>query len=111
VHKAIRAGRIERGADGRIDVEAADRAWLARTRSKSDAPVLGTDSLLAVDSDWSPAAQRERLIAQLAPGLVSADPERLAIALRAAFAAGQNAELVHISHWLDEACAELGLWF
>jgi hypothetical protein len=100
-------GRIERGPDGLIDVEAADRAWLARTRPRIDPPVPGTDSLQAVDSHWSPAAQRKRLIAQLAPGLVGAGHAELVAALRVAFKAGEDAQTVYLGHALDELIAGL----
>jgi hypothetical protein len=57
---------------------------------------------LAVDRHWSPAAQCERLIARLAPGLVGADAERIAEVLCEAFTAGEDAQMIYLGHILDE---------
>ncbi len=49
VHLALRTGRIRRSADGRIDVEEADRAWLANTApsTRGVADVSLTEAQLA----------------------------------------------------------------
>jgi hypothetical protein len=110
VVKALASGRIERDGAGLIDPEVAEAQWALNTGARIVTPLLrvaASPAELAVDRTWSPAAQRERLIARLAPGLVGADAETIAEALREAFTAGDDAQMIHLRHMLDEMCDEL----
>jgi hypothetical protein len=105
VVKALATGRIERDADGLIDAEVADAQWALNTWVRIDTPlprVALRPAELAADRAWSPAAQCERLIARLAPGVVGADAERIREALREAFASGEDAQMIYLGHMLDE---------
>ena len=68
MHKALKAGRIQMSADGRIDPAAADAAWLRNSRvrvrtARRDAPAPAGEG----EADYSKArAERERAEARIA---------------------------------------------
>ena len=87
-HKAVKAGRITRRPDGRLDPVQADREWVQNTRPRVDgrAPSVPPDpdagwvwlpDVLAALQEWDATVggALDRMLDRLAPGLAAAQAE------------------------------------
>lgn len=97
-HKAAKAGRITRRADGRLDPEKADREWMERTREHVNARVPRVPLVNEAEAARAQAvdAAAAQLLADLKkPADWCGDPGDEMMSVRVALVVNAHADLMH----------------